>query len=49
MTFRDDLDRASEWADAYLQRVGLLPRRRPTLTQLVAGRAAARAGVLDSS
>ena len=36
-------------ASAYLQRVGLLPRRRPTLTQLVAGRAAARAGVLDSS
>ena len=36
-------------ASAYLQRVGLLPRRRPTLTQLVAARAAARAGVLDSS
>jgi len=36
-------------ASAYLQRVGLLPRRRPTLTQLVAARAAARSGVLDSS
>ena len=36
-------------ASAYLQRVGLLPRRRPTLTQLVTARAAARAGVLDSS
>jgi len=36
-------------ASAYLQRVGLLPRRRPTLTQLVSARAAARAGVLDST
>jgi len=36
-------------ASAYLQRVGLLPRRRPTLTQLVAARAASRSGVLDSS
>lgn len=36
-------------ASAYLQRVGLLPRRRPTLTQLVAARAALRSGVLDSS
>jgi hypothetical protein len=35
-------------ASAYLQRVGLLPRR-PTLTQLVAARAALRSGVLDSS
>ena len=34
-------------ASAYLQRVGLLPRRRPTLTQLVAARAASRSGVLD--
>ena len=25
MTFRDDLDRASDWADAYLKRVGDLP------------------------
>ena len=25
MTFRDDLDRAADWADAYLQRVGDLP------------------------
>jgi aromatic-L-amino-acid decarboxylase len=25
MTFRDDLDRAADWADAYLQRVGELP------------------------
>src|SRR2546426_695014 len=33
-------------ASAYLQRVGLLPRR-PTLTQLVAARAALRSGVLD--
>ena len=35
-------------ASAYLQRVGLLPRRRRTLTQLVAARAALRSGVLDS-
>jgi len=35
-------------ASAYLQRVGLVPRRRPTLTQLVAARAALRSGVLDS-
>src|SRR3989454_2744057 len=35
-------------ASAYLQRVGLLPRRRRTLTQLVAARAASRSGVLDS-
>ena len=34
-------------ASAYLQRVGLLPRRRRTLTQLVAARAAPRSGVLD--
>src|SRR5437870_6661762 len=36
-------------ASAYLQRVGLLPRRRTTLTQLVAARAAARAGVLHTT
>ena len=36
-------------ASAYLQRVGLLPRRRPTLTRLVAARAMARAGVLDTT
>ena len=35
-------------ASAYLQRVGLLPRRRPTLRQLVEARAAPRSGVLDS-
>src|SRR5213593_3611787 len=35
-------------ASAYLQRVGLVPRRRPTLTQLVAARPALRSGVLDS-
>src|SRR2546422_1863301 len=36
-------------ASAYLQRVGLLARRRTTLTQRVAARAAARAGVLDAT
>src|SRR5438128_11881483 len=36
-------------ASAYLQRVGLLPRRRPTLTQLVSARAALRSGILDNS
>src|SRR5439155_10181812 len=36
-------------ASAYLQRVGLLARRRTTLTQLVAARAAARAGVLHTT
>jgi len=32
-------------ASAYLQRVGLLPRRRPTLAHLVAAHAAERSGV----
>ena len=40
MTFRDDLNRAADWVDAYLKRVGELPVAARTRARRRAGTAA---------